>query len=134
MSQASMSHPQIERYYSLRPQRYSVVVRIELIQDGGEPPEALALSLRILLRSQSLDEKSLLIITFWRVTGVELRQPPASEWQLFLDVRSVATMGWEKVNFRVVDNEQQSLTFLCESFEFEVADAQISLKEQLRSE
>ena len=120
MCRASTSHLEIERYYSIQPQRYPIVERLDIIQGEGHAPEALALSLVIELRSQSREQSVRMILRFWRVTGLELRQPSASEWQLILDVRSVVAMGWERTNYSVIDNDQHSLTFLCERFDFEI--------------
>lgn len=55
------------------------------------------------------------------VRNLRVSQPVLSKYQISdLDIRSTSDQQWEGVYFEVMDAEEESLSFLCETFDYHV--------------
>lgn len=109
--------PKIERYYSLDPTRFSVLERLEVCQSHfpGEQPD---LSLKIELLPPARDDERKLLLSFSGVRGLRFEQEATSLLQMvFITIDSIKGNGWEGLNYEVREEEENSLSFVCQSFD-----------------
>lgn len=105
----------IERYHSLSPRSYPLVVSAELryVRSDDAPPRA---TLCLLLCPRG-GESGELALRFDRVQKLRLRQPDWSELTLsYLSITPMRDRGMEGIGYRVHDEEEDSIDFLCDTF------------------
>ena len=106
----------IEYYYSLKPTVYCILVKLEINQvciDDMTPE----LEIMILLRSQDSNNTKHLKLLFEGVRELKLNQPSLSEFNIpFIKIDLIKNLQWEDLAYRVKDEEDESVSFLCKKF------------------
>ena len=112
----------LDRYYSLVPRNFPVLVRLEILQTI--PPEMLlgAISIHIELRPSEEEDRRRLFLSFQGVVNLQIKQ----EWSEFafseIKVVSIQDHQWEQLNYKVYDEDEESISFFCRSFEASIKE------------
>jgi hypothetical protein len=107
----------VEHYYSLKPLCYSILVKLELNQIivDGKTPE---LEVNIVLRSNQQHDYRCLYLVFNGVTEIKFKQPQLSLFSIAsITIDCIKYYQWEDVFYKVIDDEDESLSFYCKHFE-----------------
>lgn len=110
----------IGRYWSFHPRLFSVLDRLEFSQKstGGSP--AYVLSLELWFRpSEKDDDPRRLHLSFENVIDFKFNPNGFVEISL-LEILSIREKQWENLKYRVVDTEENQLSFYCKQFEVEI--------------
>jgi hypothetical protein len=111
--------PTIEGYLALSPRQYSKVSEIILshaVSDDSSPRATLRITL--LPRDQTSNR---LMLQFDEVQQLRLHQPKWSEFSIaYLSITSLIDRGMENIKYRVHDEEEDTIDFLCASFDYRV--------------
>jgi hypothetical protein len=108
----------IKAYDALQPSDYRDVERITI--DQSDDHDGYEVTLRLMLRPVTVEDHRL-ALTFHGVVNLALTPPPRFALQLpFLTIRSISDLGWERIHYSVKDEENEVLSFLCESFDARV--------------
>ncbi len=112
----------IEGYWALQPRQFPVLVRLTVEQEHvpGSIPD---ITLTIELRPSQRDDRRRLRLWFQGVSDLSYTPGATSLLQLWpLEISSTQSMGWERSKrYRVVEIEDQSLSFYCREFRSELA-------------
>ena len=107
----------IERYQSLRRAGHSIVEKFTLEQQIPDGWNGYEMTLMLTLRTRSNSDTSRLVLSFSKVRDLRL-DPRNSEINFSLLTIVPMNDGWEGVNFRVFNDEQDiDFSFLCDDFE-----------------
>ena len=110
---------ELNEYYSIRPNSFRTLKKIEIQQchltGTGE-----ALMLSVYLVKESDDGSQYLHLYFEKVRELKLIQPRYSCFDIFLTIYE--DKGIHK--YRVIDEEENSLEFYCDSFYFSITDSE----------
>ena len=118
-----MAKRSIAEYDAIAPHRFGVVERLQLsIADATRYP-ASGLDLILELRPFDSNNESRLVLRFRTVQQLRIVQPWMTMFQIGgLRIRSTEKDQLEGVNLHVSEPEHDSLSFVCEDFEFELSE------------
>ena len=116
--------PLIEGYLALSPRSYPLVSDIQLRLERPEdaPPRA---RLRIVLVPREQSSHGL-TLQFEGVQRLRLAQPDWSEFSIaHLSITSMIDRGMEGVGYQVRDEEEDSIEFLCHTFQYDIGPVEV---------
>jgi hypothetical protein len=106
----------LEEYHSLDPKRFSILERFE-VRQSHPPADQPEISLQIELSSPIEDEERRLLLSFFGVREFRLKQEASSLLQMTLiTIESIGRDGWEGLNYRAREEEEDSLFLYCRDF------------------
>jgi hypothetical protein len=115
----------IERYLALSPRSYPLVSVVELrvVRSDDAPPRA---TLCLVLSAPGGDGEQL-VLRFDRVQKLQLRQPEWSDFTMsYLSITPMRDRGMEGIGYRVHDEEEDSIDFLCDTFTCDIEEPRSS--------
>jgi hypothetical protein len=112
----------VERYLSLSPRQYPIVSRLDVGFDRVEGGPAPA-TVRLVMRAREPGQGERLVLRFTGVQGLKLAQPGWSVLVIsYLSITSLRDRGMEGIAYRVHDEEEDALDFLCATFDCALED------------
>jgi len=110
----TLSASSIEQFYAMRGSQYGFLERLEL-QQSVDPKAWSGIRLEVHLRSAAANNASRLRLVF---VGVKELRVGILQGILnyVLEIRPIAEMGHEHLNYKIVESEYDAMSFLCDSF------------------
>lgn len=115
-------NPQIEHYYSLKPQEFPLVEEMLFSVSGGTGIESQSVNVAMTCRSRDPSSRRKLRLIFSDVRDLDFRPVSLPDLSVFLDIHLPEPRGWESDNRFVVVAEHfyDAFKFSCSSFEASV--------------
>ncbi|MDB4943476.1 MAG: hypothetical protein JWP97_3010 [Labilithrix sp.] len=111
----------IANFLALRPRDYRVLRRFELTQVicAGQAP-----TLNVLIEVENDKTRHRLCVRCSGVRALKLIQPALSLFTMAqLEVRDVSADQWEGIGFAVTESEDESVSFVCATFAFDLIES-----------